>query len=386
MRIGILGGTFNPIHNAHLQMARGARDEAALERVLLMVAADPPHKRVDGDITAAERLAFVRLAVAAEPGLEACDLELRRAGRSYTRDTLLALRQELPEAALSLIVGSDTLADLVNWYRPDEVLGMADVLCVPRAGQEANDRAAAAALERRFGARVTILSARADAISSTQVRARLFEGLDVGGMLPAAVEQACYESGIYFPEDVRCMQRRLRGQLTPKRYTHTAGVMRAAAMLADVWGLDAKKARVAALLHDCAKCLDLSQQRQLCCEDAGVDAVAHAFAGAALAERDYGVNDAGILRAIRLHTTGDADMSDFDALVYAADLIEPNRSFAGVEELRALVPLGPGAFMRAALSRGAERLLRAGKPFHPATRRAMAYYEQNCEQQEQKDK
>jgi len=107
--------------------------------------------------------------------------------------------------------------------------------------------------------------------------------------------------------------------------------------------------------------------------------VAHAFAGAVLAKRDYGVTDEEILRAIRLHTTGDAGMSAFDALIYAADLIEPGRAFEGVDELRALVPQGPDAFMRAALLRSAERLERAGRAFHPATRRAMAYYEQRSE-------
>ncbi len=375
MRIGILGGTFNPIHNAHLEMARFARAAASLDRVLFMVAANPPHKRVEDDVPAEERFDLVRLAVRDEAGVEACDMELKRSGKSYTCETLRELKRTSPEAELFLIVGSDMLQDMTDWFHPAEIFGLAEVLCVRRRGLEDGDEAAAAELRRRFGARITVLNERAAPISSTEVRERLCDGLDVSGLLPESVEQACYESGVYFPEDVRRMQERCRAALNPKRYTHTAGTMRAAAMLAGAWGVDPKRARVAALLHDCAKCLDPVTQRVLSGDDEDVDAVDHAFAGAVLARMEYGVTDDGILRAIRLHTTGDEGMEPFDAAIYAADLIEPNRTFPGVEEYRKRVSLGPDEFMRYALGNVERFLERSDKALHPATRRAAAYYE-----------
>jgi nicotinate-nucleotide adenylyltransferase len=375
MRIGILGGTFNPVHSAHVQMARIARDEAALDRVLLVVAADPPHKSVEGEVPADERFKMVSLAVENEAGVEASDMEIKRGGTSYMLLTLQELNTQYPKAELLLIVGSDTLHDLPNWHRPQEVLKLAGVLCVPRIGLDQNDEKAACELNERFGAKVTILSGKADMISSTDVRDRLEAGRSVDGLLPDAVEQACYESGAYFPAEVRALQKKCRAALSKERYRHVAGTMRAAAALAERWNQDPEKARVAALLHDCAKCLDPVMQAVLSGDDSDVVAVYHAFAGAVLAKTEYGVTDEQILRAIRLHTTGDAGMTDFDATIYAADLIEPTRTFSCVDAYRQRVSLGPDAFMRYALRRVVRFIGRSDKALHPATRRATKYYD-----------
>ncbi|MCE5188088.1 MAG: nicotinate (nicotinamide) nucleotide adenylyltransferase [Eubacteriales bacterium] len=379
MRIGILGGTFNPIHNAHVQMARISRDEAALDLVLLMVAADPPHKQVDGAVPASERYRLVQIALAAEERILPSDLEIRRGGKSYTLLTLQELKAVYPGAEFSIVVGSDMLADLPNWYHPEEVLSLADVLCVPRIGRNENDFETANKLEKRYGARVSMLSAKADMISSTEIRRRLLEGLPTEGMLPEAVEQAVYEGGEYFPEDVRALQGQCRAALSESRYRHVCGTMRAAADLAVRWRQDAKKARTAALLHDCAKCLDPLEQELLSGDESGIASVHHAFAGAVLAKMEYGVADETILRAIRLHTTGDAGMTDFDALVYTADLVEPTRAFSGVENYRSRITADAGAFMAFALGEETRRLERKGRFVHPATARAFAFYREKTQ-------
>ena len=376
MRIGLLGGTFNPIHRAHVQMAQIARDEAALDRVLLMVAADPPHKRVDEDVPASVRYALAQIAVSGMERIEASDQEIVRGGKSYTLLTLQELRKQYPDAEISIIIGSDTLSDLPNWYHPEEVLQLADVLCVPRVGIEQNDAQTAQMLAARYHARVKILSAKADIIASTEIRKRLLAGLPVEDALPTAVAQAVYESGAYFSPEFQRMQEKCRAALTQKRYSHVCGTMRAAAELSSLWGQDAKKAQVAALLHDCAKCLDPLLQEVLSGDETGISPVHHAFAGAVLAKMEYGVVDETILRAIRLHTTGDWGMTDFDALIYAADLIEPTRDFCGVEESRARVSADIDAFMRYGIARVAQLIEKKGKRAHPASARAIAWYEQ----------
>ncbi len=374
--IGLLGGTFNPIHSAHVQMARFARDEAALDEVLLMVAADPPHKRADEYIPAAERYRLVKLALSGEERIEASDLEIRRGGKSYTLLTLQDLKKKHPGAGISIVLGSDTLADLPNWYRPEEVLKLADILCVPRVGRDDNDAETARMLEGRYGTRVRILNGKADRISATEIRSRLFEGLPVEGLVPSGAEQTIYEAGAYFPAELRAMQQKCREALTQKRYRHTCGTMRAAAGLAALWGQDPKKARVAALLHDCAKCLDPLEQEILSGDESGIAAVHHAFAGAVLARTEYGVTDETILRAIRLHTTGEWGMTDFDALVYAADLVEPTRTFPGVVDYQSRVSKDVDAFMLYALKDAARRVENKGWRAHPASLRAIAWYEE----------
>lgn len=376
MRIGLLGGTFNPIHRAHVQMARIARDEAALDLVLLMVSADPPHKRVDGDVSAEERLRLVQIAIAGEERMEASDLEILRGGKSYMLLTLQELRQRYPDSPVSIIVGSDMLADLPNWYHPEEVLALADVLCVPRLGIDHNDAETAQMLSARYGARVRMLSAKAEMISSTDIRKRLMAGLPVENLMPEAVEQAVYEGGEYFPPELRAMQEQCRLALTPKRYHHVCGTMRAAARLAELWNQDAQKARVAALLHDCAKCLDPLTQEVLSGDETGIHPVHHAFAGAVLAKMAYGVTDETILRAIRLHTTGDWGMTDFDALIYAADLIEPTRTFFGVEEYRNRISMDIDGYMHYSLRRVAQLIAKKGWNTHPASTRAIAWYDE----------
>lgn len=374
MRIGILGGTFNPIHNAHVQMARIARDEAALDLVLLVVAADPPHKRVEGEVPAAKRYRLVELALFGEERILPSDLEIRRGGKSYTLLTLQELKAANPGADLFIIVGSDMLADLPNWYRPEEVLSLADVLCVPRIGRNENDTKTADILAARYGAKITVLSAKADMISSTEIRQRLTAGLPLDGRMPNEAEQAAYEGGEYFPSDVRVLLQKCRAALSEKRYHHVCGTMRAAASLAVLWQQNPQKARIAALLHDCAKCLDPITQEVLSGDESGIEAVHHALAGAVLAKMEYGIHDETILRAIRLHTTGDRGMSDFDALVWAADLVEPTRTFFGVEECRAGLTADVSAYMRFALEKETQRLAQKGRAVHPATTRAIAYY------------
>lgn len=383
MHIGLLGGTFNPIHNAHVQMARIARDEAALDKVLLMVAADPPHKRVDEDVPADVRLRLARLAIAGEARVSASDMEIERGGKSYTLLTLQELKKAYPDAKISIVLGSDTLADLPNWHKPKEVLKLADVLCVPRIGRNENDDETARMLELRYGARVRILSGRADMISSTQIRKHLYEGLPLFGWMPPAVEQAVFEDGSYFPSELRALLEQSRRMLTPKRYRHACGTMRAAADLAELWRQDPVKARLAALLHDCAKCLTPLEQEILSGDETGIAPVHHSFAGAVLAKMEYGVTDETILRAVRLHTTGDWGMTAFDALVYAADLIEPTRAFAGVERYRSRVSEDIDAFMLYALESAASLVEYRGWKAHPASLRAVAWYREQVHEKEQ---
>ena len=379
MRIGILGGTFNPIHNAHLQMARIARDALALDRVLLMVAADPPHKVVDDQVSAAHRHAMAALAAADEERIEASDLELRRSGKSYTADTLAILQAEYPGAKLYLIVGSDMLADFPTWYHPERIAALADIACVTRHGQSAADEANAQLLQEQFSARLHMLHGDADVLSSTEIRERLDAAEPIAGMVPASVERYCYEQGLYFPPDVQQMQQKLRAAVDEKRFVHTMGTVRTAIDLAARWHADARKARTAALLHDCAKRFDPVTLSVYGGDDTGILSVMHAFAGAVVAHNFYGVGDQAILRAIRLHSTGDAGMTTLDKVMYLADLIEPNRRFPAVGALRESIRLGEDDAMLLALTRVRQRvceMCREGEEtaFHPAGERAIQYF------------
>jgi nicotinate-nucleotide adenylyltransferase len=134
--IGILGGTFNPPHLGHVAVARHARAELGLERVLLMPANMPPHKGDGEDPGAVHRLRMCELAVEGVAGISACALELDRGGPSYTVDTLRAIHASHPDAELTFIVGADTASTLASWREPAELLGLARLAVAARAGSD----------------------------------------------------------------------------------------------------------------------------------------------------------------------------------------------------------------------------------------------------------
>ena len=341
MKIGILGGSFHPIHNGHLDMARSARDALGLDQVILMVDRIPPHKELARGATGTQRFRMVRLAAEDERGFVASDWELNREGTSYTALTLTHLAEEHPGDELYFIMGSDMLRSLTTWYHPEIVCQKAHLVCICRAGQDGGEEEAAAAVKALYGARVTLLSPVRE-LSSTEVRNRLMAGRPITGLVPPSVEWYIYEQALYVSEPFVSLTAAMGEVLKPRRFRHVIGVEMTAVQLAKNLGADGLKARLAALLHDCAKFLPLEEQFALAKLDGSdlpreAEMILHAPAGAYLAREKYGVTDDEVLEAIRYHTTGTSDMSLLDEIIWAADLIEPGRDHPSVEKHRSLL-------------------------------------------------
>ncbi len=199
-RIGILGGTFNPPHRGHLQLARQALGELSLERVVLMPVSTPPHKPGGEDPGPAHRLEMCRLAVASEPRIGACALELERGGPSYTADTLREIHERDPEAELTFIVGADTARTLPSWREPQVVLELAELAVAARAGtdrDEVNSALEAAAAGSPVRPRVSFLEMAPVDASSSAARELLAAGRDASGMLGEQVASYVAEHGLY---------------------------------------------------------------------------------------------------------------------------------------------------------------------------------------------
>ena len=370
MRLGILGGTFNPPHFGHLALAKAAREEFALDRVLLMVAADPPHKPVL--MPAAPRLHMAKLAAEGMEGIEASDIEISRGGKSYTVETLRALKSLYPDAELFLIVGEDMLKDLPYWREAENLLRLANIIGMERPGTCGNAEETAQMLRERFDARVSVTEYSGPDLSSTDIRENMARGLSVEGMLPESVEQYIYEEGYYFPENIRKMQEKLASVLKKNRYKHTMGVVRTAAKLCALHGGDPERVRLAALLHDCAKrdrdkIVSLAQEFSYQPDEFELESpdLMHAPLGAILAEREYGISDEEILSAIRFHTTGHAGMTKLEKIVALADMTEPGRDFPGVDEIRVISERDLDAAMKERLTRSMVHVQERGLVLHP---------------------
>ena len=207
--IGILGGTFNPPHLGHLAVARAAREELGLERVLLMPVHTPAHKSAGEDPGPRHRLAMCELLVGGEPGLEASDLEIARGAPSYTADTLTSIHASHPEAELTFIVGADTARTLPSWHEPASVLRLAQLAVATRSGSErAQVEQAVVAVGRdgddapaphRPGVRYLKMSPIDVSSSSARTRARYGEPLEE--LLGEAVAEYVGRHGLYRGDD-----------------------------------------------------------------------------------------------------------------------------------------------------------------------------------------
>jgi nicotinate-nucleotide adenylyltransferase len=198
-RIGWLGGSFAPVHEGHLSIATLAAERFGLERVLLVPAARPPHKLGVRQAPAEDRLRWVEQAVADDPRLEACDIELRRDGPSYSVVTARELRERFgPDAQLHYIIGADTLADLPNWYRIEELCELVTFCAVTRPGTPLDAGPMEAVVGSDAAAHIVehLLEVDPHPASSTAIREALGRG-EAPQHLPAVIVEDVLASGVY---------------------------------------------------------------------------------------------------------------------------------------------------------------------------------------------
>lgn len=195
MRLGVLGGTFDPVHLGHVAAAEAAIDCAELDQVVFVPTGTPAH-RPPAVATGEQRLEMCRLATADDARFSVSDIELKRTGPSYTLDTLLALRGSNPHAEMFLVLGWDAASQLRSWYRPDEVLALAPVIVVTRPG-----RAAPSVQDVKTAgldpSRVVLCPRQTPSVSGSELRRDLSAGRAVTGRVPEAVERYISTHHIY---------------------------------------------------------------------------------------------------------------------------------------------------------------------------------------------
>ena len=344
MKIGIYGGTFNPIHIGHMEAAKFAAEYLALDALYLIPAGLPPHKALAEDTPEAEhRLNMAKLAAGTMgKNVRVLDIELRRTGKSYTVDTLRELKAAHPEDELYFFMGTDMFLTFQKWYSPDEIAKLCTLCAFGRSEADTEELFAVQReyLSKTLGANiVTIVLPKIVEISSTELREALKAGIGKD-YLSDAVYGYILREKLYGTdrdlkslglEDLRCVA---LSMLKPSRIPHVLGTEETAAQLARRWNVDEEMARRAALLHDCTKVFSMEQHLSLC-RQYGVETdelerreepLLHALTGAAVAREVFGVREE-IESAIRYHTTGKADMTTLQKIIYLADYIEPTRSF-----------------------------------------------------------
>lgn len=194
MRTGIMGGTFNPVHNAHLLIAEMAREEFKLDRIIFMTGGNPPHK--SSDVSAVRRFNMTRIAIEGNEHFIDDDFEITRSEKSYTVHTLEYLTEKYPEDELFFIIGEDSLEDLPTWYEPCRILEMCSLLVFPRRSHETL-KGTLKIMTEKFGGKILPISAPLIEISSTDIRNRIRDTKSVRYMLPDKVLDYIKKHNLY---------------------------------------------------------------------------------------------------------------------------------------------------------------------------------------------
>lgn len=193
MRTGLFGGTFDPVHAAHLIAAERVRDEMDLDRIVLIPAGMPPHKSPEKISSGQDRLAMTRLAISGNPHFVCSDFEIRKQGISYTQQMIEWFRTNPPweRDTLFLIIGADSLLDIHTWHHPEAILEAVDILVMNRPGFDP------AEVESTILERVSLVETPLIGLSSSEIRSRVRDGRSITYMVPEKVENYIIERKLY---------------------------------------------------------------------------------------------------------------------------------------------------------------------------------------------
>ncbi len=389
-RVGIFGGSFNPPHRGHLLAAQEQKRCLNLDRVLLIPAGLPPHKELPvGTPEGKLRLAMTRALEKGLPYLAVSDLELSRPGPSFTADTLEALHAQAPADEFFLLMGTDMFLSLHTWSRPERICELA-VICLalrrtPSPMELERLDAQEQLLREQYGARLVRMENTYEDISSTTVRRMLRLDCAQDYLTPEVADvirkNRLYGTGqdltnLPFRELSACSL----ALHNPARRAHVQGCSDTAKALAERWGADPRLAARAGILHDITKALDKRAHLALCKKyeislrpfEVENDKLLHAKSGAAVAKGVFG-EDPSVVEAILWHTTGKADMSLLEKIIYLADYMESNRAFDGVEELRLYAWNDIDRAMLLAFQMSVDMLEQRGRAVDSNSRQALEY-------------
>lgn len=401
MNIGIYGGTFNPPHRGHSRVMDAVISQLGLDRLILMPTGNPPHKELPTDSAepmvrhamielVGETVEDARKRQKKSPCVvEANDLEIRRGGKSYTVETLDTLRIQYPDDQFFLIMGEDMLMTFFNWVSPEKIAKKAHICGFLRSDQPPSDalKAQSQRIITELGGQVTLISVpNGITVSSTEIRHDLSRNMFSEDLLPCTQGQIL-SSGLYgvqFPLehlDRTLLRLLVWGGVKPKRIPHIKGVEWECARLARRWGADENLARRAGILHDYSKYWTKEQHIAFCEQyqveldhlEWTTEKLLHAKSGAAFA-RFILKEDEAICNAIDCHTTGKADMTTLDKILYMADYIEPQRDFPEVAHMRKLAYEDLDKAMGYGLSIALEEMSARNKVTHQNTLRAFEQY------------
>ena len=369
MKTGIFGGTFNPPHKGHTRLAEKAAELLGLDRMIIIPSCIPPHKIPSKLASGNDRMEMCRLAFERD-FYEISSMELDRGDKSYTVETLRELKKLYPDDEFYFIIGSDMLATFTQWYCWEEILTLAHICAASREEGFEPDLSVYTPEQRE---KIVILDIEPFEVSSTQLR-RIVAGEGETDLLDEKVRQYIEENDLY-DDGLSEYRKILYPKLDGFKINHSECVSECAATLAERYGADVEKARLAGLLHDVMKNASAGEHFKVI-EETGETLsklelvnpkVWHQITGAAFLKSEGITDDEEILGAVRWHTTGRADMTLLEKVVYIADFISVDRSYPDVGVVRKLAQTSLEEAILYTSRYTVKKLVSADLPVHPAT-------------------
>ena len=374
MKVAIFGGSFNPVHNEHVNIVKAAIKCLSLDKVIIMPSNITPAKSGRMFASANDRLNMCQIAFADIPEAVVSDFEILKSGISYSYLTCREFKKRYPDSERYFIIGGDSLEHFHEWKYPEEILKCVTLaVCAreetARLEKAKNDFAVC------FGKRIEEFNYVGKNISSTRIRARAALGESLDSCVSGEVGKYIENNALYLIN----FAKQIKKSLSDYRWNHTVGVAVTAAENCTRYGVSESDAVTAALLHDCGK--ELSRDDKLiadCHIPADVPPpVVHQFISAYLAEHVYGIKDKNILNAVKYHCSGRENMAPLEQLIYLSDMVEDGRDYDGVQEMRDIFKRDKDKALYYALKRQLERLNSSGFPVYQLTQKAYDYLKEH---------
>lgn len=395
MKIGILGGTFDPIHNAHLSIAREALKQFHLDKIYVMPSPFPPHKDKDKITSDFHRTNMVKLALEGEKKIFFSDFELSFGNITYTADTLTRLKAENEKDSFYFILGGDSVISFLSWYKPEIIVKYAKLLVAKRGDESSsyfNEKIEE--IEKKFDIEIGVINTGVSNISSSAIRE--MQTHEIKNFVPQKVYDYIVKNNLYHENNINQawsvskITADLKKSLNPHRFAHTLRVADTAKKMAECFGINPNTAYLAGLVHDCAKCYTEEELISIC-EKKHIEITAaernapyllHAKVGAYFAKKKYKITNKEILGAVAWHTTGRENMTKLEKIIFSADYIEPGRSVQPrLKYLREIAYRDLDMLVYLILEDTLAYLSERNRIIDDNTIRAYAYYKENKENQ-----
>lgn len=373
----VFGGSFDPVHVEHTNILKAAVRELCADKVIVVPTKNPPHKSASktpfSDRSEMARIAFSQVSA----NVIVDDIENRNDGVNYSSDNLPVLEKKYGKFVY--VIGGDSLLALESWHEPEFIVRNFEIAVFDREGyQSAKDKAAE--LNEKWNGKIRILEHVGKEVDSHTIRDRLMLKADVSG-LDENVVRYIKSRNLYsefFPYVDKAAT-----YLDAKRLVHSKNTALVALSLNRNFcpKIDEDKVLFAGLLHDVGKMYDKTELpnniQNVIPKDSIGTPVQHQFVSAEIVKNDFHISDEDVLNAIRFHTTGRENMSQFEKLIYVSDLISYERNFQGVESLRKAVYNDFEKGFITCLTYSRDYVVETGREVYPLTDKAINFYKEN---------